>query len=49
MIYKNVNQKFTQNFKEKLINKKNEILFLSKCYDIEKEVSISKFINISQK
>ena len=47
VIYKNVNQKFTQNFKEKLINKKNEILFLSKCYDIEKEVSISKFINLS--
>ena len=48
-IYKNLNHKFTQNFKEKLIKKKNEILFLSKCYDIEKEVSISKFINISQK
>ena len=46
-IYKKLNHKFTQNFKEKLINKKNEILFISKSYNIEKEVAVSKFINIS--
>ena len=48
IIYKKIDCKFLQNYKEKLINKKYEIVILSKYYDIEKEFAISKFINISR-
>ena len=48
IIYKKIDCKLLPNYKEKLINKKYEIVILSKYYDIEKEFAISKFINISR-
>ena len=46
-IYKTIDCKLLRNYKEKLINKKIEIILFSKFYDIEKECAISRFINIS--
>ena len=48
LIYNNIDQKLLKNYEEKFISKKNEIILLSKCYNIEKEVLLSKFINISR-
>ena len=47
MIYKKIDCNLLRNYKEKLINKKIEIILFSKFYDIEKECAISRFINIS--
>ena len=46
IIYKTIDCNLLRNYKEKLINKKIEIILLSKYYDIEKEIAISNFINI---
>ena len=46
IIYKTIDCKLLRNYKEKLINKKIEIILFSKYYDIEKEFAISSFINI---